>query len=67
MTDELDIIQQTIRRNVRLQISNFRIQPFDNGLVLEGHTTNYHNKQLIQHCVMNLTNIPILANNVSVD
>ena len=67
MTDELDKIQQSIRRNLALQIGNFRIRPFDNGLVLEGHTTTYHSKQLIQHSVMNLTDVPILANNVTVD
>ncbi len=67
MTDELDKVQQAIRRNRVLQIGNFRIRPFDNGLVLEGHTTTYHCKQLIQHCVMNLTDVPILANNVTVE
>lgn len=67
MTDELDEIQQVIRTNRALQIGNFRIRPFDDGLVLEGHTTTYHCKQLIQHSVMDLTNAPILANNVTVD
>jgi hypothetical protein len=66
MTDELDTIQQAIRSNLALQIGNFRIRPFDNGLVLEGHTTTYHGKQMIQHSIMNLTDVPILANNITV-
>lgn len=64
--DELDRIQQDIRRNLSLRVCNLRIQAFDEGLVLEGRTKTYYGKQLIQNAVMDTIDFPILANNIIV-
>ena len=65
-TEELDCIEQEIRRDFSLRVHNFRIRAFDDGLKLEGRTRTYYGKQLVQHAIMNATDFPILANNIVV-
>jgi hypothetical protein len=48
------------------RIRNLRVQRQPGGLVLQGHTTTYHVKQLAQHAVMTLVTTPILANDIEV-
>jgi hypothetical protein len=36
------------------------------GLILRGRTSTYYAKQLAQHAVMAVTNVPILANEIEV-
>jgi hypothetical protein len=38
----------------------------DGGLFLQGQTHTYHAKQLAQHLVMQMTDFPILANDIEV-
>lgn len=64
--EELEQIQQEIRRDLSLRVHNFRIRAVDDGLILEGRTKTYYGKQLVQHAVMDATEFPILANNVVV-
>ena len=65
-SEELDNIQRYIRRNHSLRVHEFRMRTLDEGLILEGRTKTYYGKQLVQHAVMNLTEFPILANNIVV-
>lgn len=65
-SEDLEQIQQEIRRNLSLRVHNFRIRAVDDGLILEGRTKTYYGKQVIQHAVMDATDIPILANNIVV-
>jgi hypothetical protein len=48
------------------QVRDFRLVVLDKGLILRGHTHTYHAKQLIQHAVMEVTTVPILANEIDV-
>lgn len=64
--EELEQIQQEIRRNLSRRVHDFRIRAVDDGLILEGRTKTYYGKQLVQHAVMDATDFPILANNIVV-
>lgn len=65
-SEELVKIQQVIRSDFSLRVHNFRIQAVDEGLILEGRTPTYYCKQLVQRAVMDLAELPILANNIIV-
>jgi hypothetical protein len=48
------------------RISEFRVVVADKGLILRGHARTYYAKQLAQHAVMEVTGLPILANEIEV-
>ena len=48
------------------RIRDFRLVLQDTGLVLRGYTRTYYAKQLAQHAVMELADLPILANDIEV-
>lgn len=62
----LDQIEQKIRDEFSHRAHDFRIQAFDEGLVLEGRTKTYYGKQLVTRAVMDATDMPILANRIVV-
>lgn len=64
--EELDDLQQEIRKSLSHRVHNLRIRAVDDGLILEGRTKTYYGKQLVQHAVMDATDFPILANNIVV-
>lgn len=64
--EQLDRIEQRIRDEFSQRVLNFRIQAFDDGLVLEGRTKTYHGKQAVLHAVMDATELPILADRIVV-
>jgi hypothetical protein len=37
-----------------------------NGVILQGNTGTYYAKQLAQHTIMEVTSLPILANEIEV-
>lgn len=64
--ERLDQIERRIREEFSQRVHNFRIQAFDDGLVLEGRTKTYHGKQAVLHAVMDATELPILADRIVV-
>jgi hypothetical protein len=60
--------QLETRIRVRLggQIRDIRVVCRDDGLVLQGRSRTYYAKQLAQHVVMEITSIPIIANEIEV-
>jgi len=60
--------QLETRIRVRLggQIRDIRVVCQEDGLVLHGRSRTYYAKQLAQHVVMEITNIPISANEIEV-
>jgi hypothetical protein len=65
--DELvERIQASVRRRVGGWVRDFQVQIQDQGLVLCGRTRTYYAKQLVQHTVMEVGGLPILANRVEV-
>lgn len=65
-SEALEQIQQEIHRNLSLHVHNFRIRAVDEGLILEGRTKTYYGKQLVQHAIMDVTDFPIVSNNIVV-
>lgn len=64
--EQIDWIEQRIRDEFSQRIHNFRIQAFDDGLVLEGRTKTYYGKQAVLQAVMSATELPILADRIVV-
>ena len=65
-SENLDRIEDDIRRMFSQRVCDFHIQAIDDGLVLYGRTKTYHGKQLVQHAVMEATDMPLAANNIDV-
>ena len=65
-SEELNQIQQEIRRDLSLRVHNFRLRAVEEGLILEGRTKTYYGKQVVQHAVMDATDFPIQSNNIVV-
>jgi hypothetical protein len=62
-TEELAIqLQQHLSHRFR----GLLVHVSDNGVVLRGRVCTYYAKQVAQHIVMRLTDLPILANEIEV-
>lgn len=48
------------------RVRGLRVVQHPQGLVLQGRTATYHVKQLAQHAAMEMTELPILANDIEV-
>lgn len=63
--DQLEaIIQRHLLGRVRLR--RFRVMVQEQGLVLQGCVSTYYAKQLAQHAAMEVSGLPILANEIEV-
>jgi hypothetical protein len=49
------------------RVRNFRLVRVDRGLILQGRSHTYYAKQLAQHAVLEMTRVPIVANEIEVD
>jgi hypothetical protein len=47
-------------------VHGLRLVLRDRGLILQGRTHTYYAKQLAQHAVMEVTEVPLLANEIEV-
>jgi hypothetical protein len=48
------------------RVHDLRLVLRDRGLILQGRTHTYYAKQLAQHAVMEVTEVPLLANEIEV-
>jgi hypothetical protein len=48
------------------RIRDLRVLVLPGGVILQGRATTYHAKQLAQHAAMQLSSLPILANEIEV-
>jgi hypothetical protein len=64
--DALQELKGQVERRLGGRIRNLQIVAQGLGLVLRGRTCTYYAKQLTQHAVMELTEFPILANEIDV-
>jgi hypothetical protein len=55
-----------MQRRIGNRIRDLEVHVLDNGLVLKGRAATYHAKQLAQHAVMELCELPIVANDIEV-
>lgn len=59
-------IETLLQRRLGNRIRDLRVAVRTGGIVLQGRTATYHAKQLAQHAVMELTELPILSNDIEV-
>jgi hypothetical protein len=59
-------LETLVRDRVGNRVRDLRIILRADGLVLEGRAATYHAKQLAQHVAMELSPVPILANDIRV-
>jgi hypothetical protein len=50
----------------RVRVRGFRVLVQEHGLVLQGSVGTYYAKQLAQHAAMEVSGLPILANEIEV-
>jgi hypothetical protein len=61
--ERLEVLMQ---RRLGNRIRDLRVLLRGAGVILKGRAATYHAKQLAQHAAMDLTNLPILANDIEV-
>jgi len=63
---KLDELELQLQGRFTGRVADFHVLPLGGGIVLRGFTRTYYLKQLAQQAVMNLTDLPILANEIEV-
>lgn len=63
---ESERLEGLLTRRLGSRIRDLRIVLQQAGLVLRGRTETYYAKQVAQHAVMELSRMPILANEIEV-
>lgn len=61
-----DQLEGLLQHRLGNRIRELRVLVLPTGLVLQGRATTYHAKQLAQHAAMELSTLPILANEIEV-
>lgn len=59
-------LESLLQRRLGNRIRDLRVLIQAKGVVLKGRSTTYHAKQLAQHAAMELSNLPILSNDIEV-
>jgi hypothetical protein len=59
-------LEAQVLRRLGGRIRDFRVLVRHNGVILQGRSSTYHAKQIAQHAAMELTGLPILANDIEV-
>ncbi len=59
-------VESHIRRRLGGQMSDLRVLVQTEGLVLRGRCRSYHAKQLALHAATEMTDLPILSNEIRV-
>jgi hypothetical protein len=59
-------LEHMLLRRLGNRVRDLRVLVLPDGLILQGHTATYHAKQIAQHAVMELADMPILANDIEV-
>lgn len=63
-----DQLEARIQRHLlsRATIPGFRVEIHEQGLVLHGFAPTFYAKQLAQHAAMEVSGLPVLANEIEV-
>jgi hypothetical protein len=59
-------LEVLVQRRLAGRVRDFRLLVRKDGVILQGRASTYHAKQLAQHAVMELAELPILANDIEV-
>ncbi len=63
---KLDELEIQLQGQFSGRVADLHVLSLGGGIVLRGFTRTYYLKQLAQQAVMNLTDLPILANEIEV-
>jgi hypothetical protein len=63
---EVDHLEHQVQAQLSGRVRRLRLLLVDDRIVLRGLARTYHAKQLAQHAVMQMTEVPILANEIEV-
>ena len=66
LLSEEERLESTLIRRLGNRVRDLRIIVLPDGLILQGRTATYHAKQMAQHIAMEVTDLPILANEIVV-
>jgi hypothetical protein len=61
-----DHLESLLQRRLGNRIRDLQVQIYAGGMILRGRAPTYHAKQLAQHAAMELSPLPILANDIEV-
>lgn len=64
--EETERLETAVRRRLNGRLRSFRLLIHAGGLTLYGEVSSFHAKQLAQHAIMEMTDCPILANEIAV-
>ena len=59
-------LEALVKKRLHGRVRDLRLSLHDEGLILQGQTSTYYAKQLAQHAAMEVSGLPILANNIEV-
>jgi hypothetical protein len=59
-------LENLMQRRLGNRIRNLEVRISDGGVLLRGRAATYHAKQLAQHAIMDLCELPILSNDIEV-
>jgi hypothetical protein len=59
-------LETLLQSRLGSRVRHLRVVCRINGVILHGSARTYHAKQLAQHMVMEITDLPILANEIEV-
>lgn len=59
-------LERAMENRLSGRLRDFHVTRRENGLILKGRAATYHAKQLAQHVVMEMADVPILANDIEV-
>jgi hypothetical protein len=64
--EEVAQLEAHAQNQLNGRVWHLRLFVRDHGIILRGHAHTYYAKQLAQHVVMELTRVPIQANEIEV-
>jgi hypothetical protein len=64
--NDLDQLATHVKHQLGGRVRDLRVLLHPAGIILQGRTETYHAKQLVQHAVMEATEVPISANDIEV-
>ena len=59
-------LELLVQHRLGSRVRDLRVLVRQDGIILQGRAGTYHAKQLAQHATMELTTLPILANDIEV-
>jgi hypothetical protein len=59
-------LSNQLEQQLQIRFRGLRVEVHDEGLVLHGRVPTYYSKQLAQHLIMAMTDLPIVANKIEV-